>query len=114
MSDPVSRGVKTLAIRLQDDLHTQLVVLAQLEEKSLTDVIREALEGHLERKRSESGVSDRAQAVLDEIEREAAARRGAIQALFARSPEAATPEAPADEPASKTKPGRRGSGSEGS
>lgn len=101
MSDLPKRAVKTLAIRLEDEMHAQLVVLAQLQDKSLTDVIREALEDHIERQRSESGVSARAQSVLDEIEREAAAKREAIQALFGNGPaEEATP--------SKSRPGRKG------
>ena len=99
MSDPTKRAVKTLAIRLEDELHAQLVVLAQLEDKSLTDEIREALEEHIERKRSASGVSVRAQSVLDEIEREATAKRDAIKALFGD-----TPAAPGKEATGRRKP----------
>ena len=41
MSEPTGRGgVKTLAIRLPDELHAQLVIVASLEDASLTDTIR--------------------------------------------------------------------------
>src|SRR4051794_35305804 len=73
---------KTLAIRLDDDLHAQLSVLAQLEGLTITDEIRQAIENHLEAKRSQPGIAAQAQAVLDDIEREAEARRSAISTLF--------------------------------
>ncbi len=66
--------MKTLAIRLDDELHAQLSVLAQLSDSSITDEIRQAIEAHLDTKR--------AQAVLDDIEREAEGRKAAIATLF--------------------------------
>jgi predicted transcriptional regulator len=74
--------VKTLAIKLEDDTHSQLVVLAQLDGLTLADVLRQAVEQYVERQRSEGGLAARAAGVLEEIEREATARREAIQALF--------------------------------
>ena len=78
--------MKTLAIRLDDELHAQLSVLAQLSGTSLTDEIRQALEAHLEAKRANPELSERAKAVSDEIEHEAQARQAAITTLFG-SPE---------------------------
>jgi predicted HicB family RNase H-like nuclease len=43
MSEPTGRGFKTLAVRLPDELHSQLVLVARLEGGSLTDTIRQAI-----------------------------------------------------------------------
>ena len=59
--------MKTLAIRLDDELHAQLSVLAQLSGTSLTDEIRQALEAHLKAKRDNPELTERAKAVSDEI-----------------------------------------------
>jgi plasmid stability protein len=77
--------MKTLAIRLDDELHAQLSVLAQLSGTSLTDEIRQALEAHLEAQRTNPMLSDRAKAVSDEIEHEAQVRQAAIATLFGKS-----------------------------
>ncbi len=74
--------MKTLAIRLDDDLHAQLSVLAQLNGSSITDEIRSAIETHLEATRANPELTRRAQAVLDDIEREAQGRKAAIATLF--------------------------------
>lgn len=74
--------MKTIAIRLEDELHAQLSVLAQLQDTSLTDEIRQAIEAHLERTRNNPELANRAQAVLDDIERDAQARQAAIATLF--------------------------------
>ncbi len=87
MTDP-SKGVKTLGIRLPDELHAQFVLVAGLDGLSLTDAIRKAVELYVETKRSEGDFAERAAAVLEEIEREAAARRAAIQGLFGQRAQA--------------------------
>jgi predicted DNA-binding protein len=80
MTDPSK--VKTLGIRLPDELHTQFVLVASLDGLSLTDAIRKAVELYVETKRSEGDFAERATAALEEIEREAATRRSAIEGLF--------------------------------
>ena len=75
--------MKTMAIRVDDEVHAQFVILSQLDGVSLTDELKLALEGHVARRRSEPGFAEKAQAVLEEIDKEAAARRTAIQSLFA-------------------------------
>ena len=104
--------MKTLAIRLEDELHAQLSVLAQLEEHTVTDAIRAAIESYIEAKKAQPQVSARAEAVLADIEREAAARRGAIAALFGSTgPTAAEePESPGEEPRPRS-PRSKGGGS---
>jgi len=99
MAEPRSGGVKTLAIRLPDELHAQLVLIAQLDGVSLTDAIRQAIEGLIERKRAEGDLAARAEQALAEIERDATARREAIQSLFGQT------SPPPDQPASR--PSRR-------
>ena len=74
--------MKTLAIRLDDELHAQLSVLAQLRESTITDEIRMALESHLEATKASPELASRAQGVLDEIERDSRARQAAIATLF--------------------------------
>lgn len=75
-------AVKTLAIRLEEDQHAQLSMIAQLEELTVTDAIRQAIEQWIESKRSNPQLQQRAEAVLEAIEQEAATRRGAIAALL--------------------------------
>lgn len=78
--------MKSMAIRIEDDLHTQLTVLAQLESTSITDVIRAAIEAHLEAKRHDPNLSAQADTVLADMDREASLRRDAISTLFATQP----------------------------
>ena len=89
--------MKTLAIRLDDELHAQLSVLAQLSGTSLTDEIRQALEAHLKAMRSSPELSQRAKAVSEEIEHEAQARQAAITTLFG------TAEQPSESPKASSK-----------
>lgn len=74
--------MKTLAIRLEDNQHAQLSVLAQLAGLSVTDAIRQAIEGYLQAMRANPELSARAEAVLGDIERDAEERRQAIADLF--------------------------------
>lgn len=81
MTEPKS-GVKTLAIRLSDELHAQLAIVAHLDGITITEAIREAIEGYIQRQRTEGDLATRAAIALEEIERDAEARRAAIQALL--------------------------------
>jgi hypothetical protein len=75
-------GVKTLGIKVPDALHAQFALVAQLDGISLGDAAVRAVELYVAAKKAEPDFAARAQAALEEIEREAAARRGAIQGLF--------------------------------
>jgi ferric-dicitrate binding protein FerR (iron transport regulator) len=75
--------VKTLAIRLEEDQHAQLSMIAQLEELTVTDAIRQAIEQWIEARRSNPQLQARAEAVLADIDRDAASRRDAIASLLA-------------------------------
>lgn len=85
-----SEGVKTLAIRLPEAQHAQLAVIAQLEELTLTDAIRQAVDDWIDQRRAQPDLQARAQAVLDDIERDAANRRGAIASLISEKPSSAS------------------------
>src|SRR6266498_2680714 len=104
MTEVSPSGTKTLGIKLPDALHAQLVLISSLEGLSLTDAIRQAIDGYIEKKRGEGDLAARAAQAADEIEREAAMRREALNALFGSQTRAETE--PATDP---TKPaGRRG------
>jgi len=81
------RGVKTLAIRLEPDLHAQLSLIAQLRDSTITDEIRTALAAHIAQIKDQPELAARADDVLEAIEREAVARREAISTLFGTTPD---------------------------
>ena len=74
-------GMKTIAIRLEDETSEMLTLVAQLEGTTQIEQIREAITSHLERKVAGGDLTARAQEALDEVEREASAKRKAIEQL---------------------------------
>ncbi|WP_375431019.1 hypothetical protein [uncultured Friedmanniella sp.] len=102
------RGVKTLAIRLEPDIHAQLSLIAQLRGSTITDEIRAALTTHIASVKAQPDLAARADDVLDAIEREAVARRAAIATLFAPTAPSAASEQDADasEPTASRRKGR--------
>jgi predicted transcriptional regulator len=75
--------MKTMAIRLDDELHAQLAVVAQLTETSITELIRTAITSHLETLRHDPALTAQADSVIAEIDRQATVQRDAITTLFA-------------------------------
>src|SRR5689334_6750313 len=67
-------GVNTLAIRLEPNIHAQLSLVAQLRGSTNTDEIRAAIEAHIAAVKTAPDLAGKADSVLEEIEREAAAR----------------------------------------
>lgn len=106
-------GIKALAIRLDLDLHAQLSLIAQLRGATITDEIRKALEAHITAAKTAPELAAQAGTVLDDIERDALARRNAIATLFGETPPAPAVEAAdtsaATEPAPVTPSRSRGS-----
>lgn len=103
--------MKTTAIRLDDDLHAQLSVIAQLRDSSIAEEIRQALERHVTEVRSDPTLTAKADSVLEDIEREMSGRRAAIATLFGEA-EAPSPDASrrrGTRPASKEAAGGGGS-----
>ena len=74
--------MKTLAIRLDDDVHAQLSIVAQLRDSNITEVIRTAIEAYLDAARTDPALAAQADEVLAGIDAEASKRRDAIGALF--------------------------------
>jgi len=74
--------MRTLAVRISEDLRAQLDIIAQLTGRSATEEIRLALEHWIQKTKSDPAVLQKAEAVRAEIEREAQTRRNAIAAIF--------------------------------
>lgn len=85
-SPPASSGnggqLRTLAVRITEDMRAQLDILAQLTGRSTTEEIRMALEHWIEKTKTDPEVLKKAEAVKAEIERDAQTRRNAIAAIF--------------------------------
>jgi predicted DNA-binding protein len=75
-------GVKTLAIRLEPDVHAQLSLIAQLRGSTITDEFRKAIEAHIASVKGNTDLASKADNALEDIEREATTRREAIATLF--------------------------------
>ena len=74
--------MRTLAVRITDGLRAQLDVIAQLNDRTVTEEIRLALESWIEASKSDPKVLQRAETVRAEIEREAKTKQSAIEAIF--------------------------------
>jgi predicted transcriptional regulator len=91
---------KTLAIKLEDDTHAQLTILAQLEKMPVSDALKKAVDGYITSKRSQPELKARLESVLADIERDAATRRDAITSLFSEEEAASDAGTTADAKAS--------------
>jgi hypothetical protein len=74
--------MKTIAARFDETLFEALALVANLEETSIVDQIRIAVEAHIARKLNDEGLAARVKTALDDIDREAEARKSAIGALI--------------------------------
>lgn len=86
---------KTLAVRIDEGLHAQLRFIAQLNDRSITDEIRRAIQDRITAAQTDPALIARADQVREEIEREAAARSAAIAGFLGRPAVAATIDPPA-------------------
>lgn len=77
-----SAAYKVLSVRTSEDTRAQLEVLAAINERSVTEETRIALEHWVEKSKSDPAVLKRAEQVRDEIEREAQTKRNAIAAVL--------------------------------
>ncbi|VXB67037.1 hypothetical protein [Frigoribacterium sp. 9N] len=78
--------IRPLSVRITDGLRAQLEVIAQLNDRSVTEEIRLALEAWVETSKSDPMVLQRAETVRAEIEREAKTKQSAIEAIFRGAP----------------------------
>ena len=98
---PTGTGqLRTLAVRITEELRAQLDVVAQITGRSTTEEIRVALEHWVEKTKSDPAILQKAEAIRAEIEREAQTRRNAISAIFGVE-EAAEEKAEESTPASR-------------
>lgn len=74
--------MKTLAIRLDDELHARLGMLSKLAGNSVTDTIRTAVEQHLEVLAADPTITAKAEELTAAIEKEAETQRQALAALI--------------------------------
>lgn len=81
MTEPKGQ-TKTLGIKLPPDLHAQFTLVAQMDKISLAEGVLRAVEMYVKTQSTAPDFADRATAAAEEVEREAAARRDAVQALF--------------------------------
>lgn len=86
-----ARATKTLAIRLEPELHARLSMLAKLAGMSVTELIRTAIENKLADLASDPQIVDRAEDLRAAIERNAAEQRDALSDLLAAGKPAAAP-----------------------
>lgn len=77
--------IRPLSVRITDGLRAQLEVIAQLNDRSVTEEIRLALESWIVTSKSDPKVLQRAESVRAEIEREAKTKQNAIEAIFGGS-----------------------------
>ncbi len=86
-SPSTAGSIKTLAVRLSEDVRAQLDIIAQLNDRTVTEEIRLAIEAWIKKTRSDPAVLKRAESVREEIEREAVTKRNAIAAIFDQNPQ---------------------------
>jgi predicted transcriptional regulator len=86
-SKPATAGstgqLRTLAVRITEELRAQLDIIAQLTGRTATEEIRLAIEHWIDKSKADPAVLKKAAAVRAEIERDAQTRRNAIEAIFA-------------------------------
>jgi predicted DNA-binding protein len=84
--------LRTLAVRITEDLRAQLDIVSQLTGRSATEEIRLALEHWIEKTKSDPVVLQKSKEVRADIERDAQTRRKAIAAIFGEGDAASTAE----------------------
>jgi predicted DNA-binding protein len=90
--------IRPLSVRMTEGTRAQLDIIAQLNDRTVTEEVRSAIEFWIERSKSDPKVLERAAEVKAEIEREAATKRGAIAAIFDTTPKNAATAASARPP----------------
>ena len=77
-----SGQLRTLAVRITEDLRAQLDIVVQLTGRTTTEEIRLALEHWIDKTKADPAIQEKAAAVRAEIERDAQTRRNAIAAIL--------------------------------
>jgi len=97
----VRSQIRPLSVRMTDSTRAQLDIIAKLNDRSVTDEIRCALEHWIDKSKTDPAVLARAAQVRAEIERDSATKQGAIAAIF-DAPAATKEKRPVTPPAAST------------
>jgi len=110
MSEPTTAAgsgqLRTLAVRITEDLRAQLDIVAQLTGRSTTEEIRLALEHWIEKTKADPVILKKAEAVRAEIERKAQTERAAIAAIFSSENDKPSESKPTPGPSSGPRRGK--------
>lgn len=90
----MSRDIKPLAVRLDSQQRARLDLLARLTDTTVTEIIRTAIDQHLDTLASDPTVAARAEEVKAAIQQAAAEQQAALAGLFEASAEVAAPATP--------------------
>lgn len=93
---------KPITIRLDEATRAQLDIIAQLNDRTVTDEIRSALRHWIARTKDDPTVQARAEQIRAEIEREAKTKRDAIAAIFEAPGSTPGATSPSGRPVAKT------------
>jgi len=78
MQELQEQRFRTIAVRVEEELHTQLSFIAQLRDSSLTEEVRDAIQKRVANAQDDPELIAKAEAARDQIRREAEARASAI------------------------------------
>lgn len=101
--EQIEQRFKTIAVRVGEQLHSQLQFLAQLSGTSISEEIRTAIQGRITAAHDDPELVARAQQVREEIERDAAARTAAIAGFMGHKATAGTAKKPGTARAGRSK-----------
>ena len=82
----MATDVKPLAVRLDSQQRARLDILARLTGRTVTDLIREAVDGHLATLTSDPAVAAQAEALAARIQQDAVDQQAALVGLFGTAP----------------------------
>jgi hypothetical protein len=75
---------KTIAVRIEESVHSQLSFIAQLSDTTISKEIRQAIDSRITNAQADPELIARATAASERIEREAAARTAAIAGFIGK------------------------------
>jgi hypothetical protein len=101
-SEQHEQRYKTIAVRVEEQLHTQLQFISDLASTSLSEEVRRAIQNRIESAQDDPALIERAQHVREQIEREAAARTAAIAGFMGHT----ATDAVVEKPTATTRPQR--------